>query len=62
MTGTFDPAGGSQAQMTLSSHKKKSILQMTKKKVYSSDKKLLGTFSANHMEESKDRLLDSDEN
>ena len=29
--------------------------------MYSSDKKLLGTFSLNHMEESKDRLLDSDE-
>jgi hypothetical protein len=62
MTGTFDPACGSQAQMTLSSPKKKSILQLTKKKIYSSDKKLLGTFSLNHqMDESKDRLLDSDE-
>jgi hypothetical protein len=46
LTGTFDPVGGSQAQMTLSSHKKKSILQMTKKKkLYSSDKKLIGSLN-----------------
>ncbi len=58
MTGTFNPAGGSQAQMTLSSQKKKSMMQMTRKKLYSSDKKLIGTLSLMH-EKSNEHLYDS---